>query len=78
MEMKRITLLLDADELREATVYAWYRHVGGPRPVSAMAKEGLFAWMRKYPVPEAIKAKLEERYDKALADAQAVQPGVDQ
>ncbi|MGO8695977.1 MAG: hypothetical protein ACLQMF_20125 [Rectinemataceae bacterium] len=70
----RVSFALDADELREVTVYAMYKHIGGTRPVSAMAKEALFAWMRKYPIPEKERARLEAKYDNELTDAQAVQP----
>ena len=70
----RVSALFDPDELREATVYAWYKHIKGKHAVSIVMKECLFSYMRKYAVPEAARLKLEAEYDKALSDAQAVQP----
>jgi hypothetical protein len=51
-----------------------YRHIGGRNPVAILLKELAFAQMRKYPIPEAIRARLEEKYDKKPKDPQAVQP----
>lgn len=70
----RVSALFDPDELREATVYAWYKHIKGKHAVSICMKECFFSYMRKYAIPEATRVKLEAEYDKGLQDARAVQP----
>jgi len=71
---KEISFTLKADEPMEIWLYAEYRHVGGRNPCSAMMKELAFAQMRKYPIPEAERARLEKRYQDEVVGPKAVQP----
>ena len=71
----RISFKLDPNEHMELWLFAANRHVGGQFPVNAFAKEAAFAYMAKYPIPEARRALLVARYHEAYPDAKAAQPG---
>jgi hypothetical protein len=73
-EDPRVTYKIDADEHLELWIFATYRHVGGQYPINSFAKEAAFAYMKKYPVPEAEKAKLTAKYRETFSDSQAAQP----
>ena len=69
----RVSFALTEDEYRELWIYTQHRHVGGSNPIAAFAKEAVFGFVAKYPLPEAKRAALESKYDEGLADARAVQ-----
>lgn len=69
-----ITIKLDAEEFRELWMYAAHRHVGGQFPVNAFAKEAVFSYMAKYPIPDAKRPLLVSKYQEVFPDARAVQP----
>lgn len=71
---KEISYTLKADEPMEVWIFTEYRHVGGRNPCSAMMKELAFAQMRKYPIPEAERARLIARYREEVEGPKAVQP----
>lgn len=70
----RVSYKLDPDEHREAWLFAAYRHVGGSHPINSFMKEAAFAYMAKYPIPEAKRTALEAKYQEAFQEARAVQP----
>lgn len=69
----RVSFALTEEEYRELWIYTQHRHVGGSNPAAAFSKEAVFAYMAKYPIPEAKRAALECKYDEGLADAKAAQ-----
>jgi len=70
----RFTFILDDDELKEATVNAWYKPIKGTNPVGTLVVLLAFQQMRAHPIPEARRIELEARYDESTKDAKAVQP----
>ena len=71
--MRTITITMDEDEYRELWCYALHRHIGGRHPAAAFAKEAIFGYMGKTPIPDVKRAKLEEKYQIAHSDAMAAQ-----
>ena len=74
MKEPRVSYKLDPDEHREAWLFAAYRHVGGSHPINSFMKEAAFAWMAKYPIPEAKRTALEAKYQETFLEARAAQP----
>lgn len=66
MTDRTITLHVTDEEYHELWLGAMHRHIGGPYPVHALAKQAMFGYLAKYPLGEARRAELEKMYAEAF------------
>jgi len=66
----RVTITLTAWQHREA----WIRCQYNTLDVSHGLRQAAFDLWKKYPIPEAHRARLEAEYDEAMRGPKAVQP----
>ena len=73
-EKKTISFSVDLEAYREILSYATVKGHGGQFPTSTFAHYAVFQMMKKYPLSEAEKRKIECRDGKGRLRSKAVQP----